>query len=282
MWILVNDGSSDNTEVVANDLLSLSDFPIMYLSKENGGKHSAFKVALDNTRTEYFQCMDDDDIFSPEAVNTYLSEWARIKKQGKDSEIGAIRTLTKYAGESGSIVSSRNFPLPTYGRVDMTTLECNFIRHIHMENWTCYLTAALRSVDLFPKNYWLHQQHKFFNEAIWQGCFARKYKCRYYYVCLREYNQDAPFSLIRSKKNYQHYMDMFINTKMLLDEQIDYYMLNPYSLFKSIAIISILRHKLKIPLKDLLYHTPSLLLKICYIISSFVSVLSPYPKISKE
>lgn len=88
--------------------------------------------------------------------------------------------------------------------------------------------------------------------------------------------------LVRSKKNYQHYMDMFINTKMLLDEQIDYCMLNPYSLFKSIAIISILRHKLKIPLKDLLYHTPSLLLKISYIISSFVSVLSPYPKISKE
>ena len=39
-WIIVDDGSSDDTETVVRGF-EPADFPIIYIKKENGGKHTA-------------------------------------------------------------------------------------------------------------------------------------------------------------------------------------------------------------------------------------------------
>lgn len=278
VWILVDDGSKDNTQDVARSILSRNQLPMLFISKSNGGKHSAFEVALSETNTEYFMCMDDDDIYSDQAVETYLSEWARIKQENKYDTIGAIRTLAQE--EDGTIVAGKAFDKSLLGRrIDQTTLVSNYIKHEFYENWTCYRTEALRSIDLFPKDYWMYEQHKFFSEGIWQGRFARKYQCRYYFVVLREYRHDTEFSIIRSNKSRQHYMDMFINTKISLDEQLDYIQKTPIILLKKIAIISILRIKLGISLNELLQHTGSSLLKLCYIVFTPIAFLFKKPQI---
>lgn len=280
VWILVNDGSTDNTDQVAIDLLNRNEIPILYISKTNGGKHLAFETAFNEVDSEYFMCMDDDDIYSPIAVETYLKEWGIIKNEGKYEIIGAIRTLTQES--NGRIVSSKTFDKSLLGkRIDQTTLESNYIRHEHFENWTCYRTEALRSIELFPKDYWMSQQHKFFSESIWQGRFARKYKCRYYLMVLREYRHDTETSIIRSNKSRQHYIDMFINTKMILDEQLDYLIKSPVQLIQDIAIVSILRNKLTIPFQELSVNTESFFLKIAYALLSPIAGLVKNPKIRK-
>lgn len=280
VWIVVNDGSKDNTEEIVLNILNKNEIPIMFISKANGGKHSAFEAAFNVTETEYFMCMDDDDIYSPDSVRTYLEEWQRIKEEGKFSVIGAIRTVTQE--EDGRIVSRKPFDKLLMGkRVDQTTLESNYIKKEGFENWTCYRTDALRNVDLFPDNYWMHNQHKFFSESIWQGRFARKYQCRYYYVILREYRHDTETSIIRSNKSRQHYIDMFINTKIILDEQLDYIRKSPKELLQDIAIVGILRHRLGISLHDLLRNTSSALLRTCYILSAPIACLVRKPKISE-
>ena len=275
VWILVCDGSTDNTDDVAKGLLSFEDFPMLYIKKENGGKHSAFKVGLENTRTEFFICMDDDDIYSSDSVAVFLEEWVHIKNEGKADVIGAIRTVVRK--KNGSYAS--NVPIQIGERCDINTLDRNYVQHIFQENWTCYNTEALKTIDLFPERYWLKDQHKFFLESIWQGRFARKYMCRYYNVCLREYTDDAETSLMRSNKSRNHYLNMFINNKMVLDEQLDYIVKTPVSLIKSILLISILRSKLNIPFRELLQHTKSFLLKTGYIMLYPVAWISRYPKI---
>lgn len=278
VWILVNDGSKDNTEEIANIILNKNELPILFISKPNGGKHSAFEAAFNETQTEYFMCLDDDDIYSYKAVETYLCEFARIKQENKNDIIGAIRTLSQE--ENGTIVAGKPFDESLLGsRIDQTTLESNYIKHEFYENWTCYRTEALRSIDLFPKDYWMHEQHKFFSESIWQGRFARKYQCRYYFVVLREYRHDTDFSILRSNKSRQHYVDMFINAKMIMDEQLDYLLKSPMILLKNIAIVGVLRHKLRISLNTLLHNTNSNLLKICYILSAPFALLIRNPKI---
>ena len=280
VWIVVNDGSKDNTDEVMKDILNKNELPILFISKPNGGKHSAFEAAFNEAKTEYFMCMDDDDIYSPEAVKTYLEEWDRIKEEGKFGTIGAIRTITQE--EDGSIVSIKSFDQSLLGsRKDQTTLESNYIHHEGFENWTCYRIEALRDIDLFPKNYWMHDQHKFFSEGIWQGRFARKYKCRYFFVTLREYRHDTQTSIIRSDKGRQHYVDMFINTKIILDEQLDYLKKSPKAFIQNLAIVSILRHKLGIPISDLLHNTQSALLKTCYVIIAPFACLACNPRIQK-
>ncbi len=95
VWVIVNDGSSDNTEEFVINILNKETLPVLLISKRNGGKHSAFKIALENCRTTYFQCMDDDDIYYPDAVQFYLDKWSEINLS-ENNNIGAIRTLSKY------------------------------------------------------------------------------------------------------------------------------------------------------------------------------------------
>lgn len=278
VWILICDGSVDNTLEVAKELLAREDFPFLFVYKDNGGKHSAFKIALENTVSEFFVCMDDDDKYKPEAADTFLREWGRITKEGRVEEIGAIRTLAQRA--DGSIVS--NVPMAMGQREDCSSLERNYNMHIIQENWTCYRTAALKAVDIFPKDYWLSDKHTFFLEGIWQGRFARKYKCRYYNVVLREYTDDAENSLIRAKKSRKHYLNMFINNKMLLDEQLDYIKKNPVDMIKKILLVGVLRNKLSLSLKELLRNTNSFFLKGSFILILPFCVLYPWPKIEKN
>lgn len=280
VWIVVNDGSKDNTDEVVCEILNKNEIPMLFISKANGGKHRAFEAAFKEVQTEYFMCMDDDDIYSSEAVRIFLGEWQKIKDENKYSAIGAIRTITKE--EDGSIVSRKLFDETLIGkRIDQTTLESNYIKHEWFENWTCYRTGALREVELFPKDYWMYEQHKFFSEGIWQGRFARKFQCRYYFVVLREYRHDTINSIIRSTKSRQHYVDMFINTKYTLDEQLDYIRKNPRVFIQDIAIVSVLRHKLEIPLSDLLRHTHSVLLKASYVLSAPFACLVRNPQIKE-
>ena len=46
VWLIIDDGSSDNTEeLVKNWQKENSDFTIEYVKKENGGMHTAHNVA---------------------------------------------------------------------------------------------------------------------------------------------------------------------------------------------------------------------------------------------
>lgn len=280
VWIIVDDGSKDNTVEIVKTLLERKDVPIKFISKQNGGKHSAFEVALENTETEYFVCMDDDDIYYEQATEVFLNEWKRISNEENKSHIGAIRTLTKADGKFVSNVPITDDMIGK--RMDCSTLEYRFKKKIVQENWTCYKVSALKSIDLFPKNYWLSEYHKFFNEGIWQGRFARSFQCRYYYICLEDYRHDTEFSLVRAKKTYQHYIDIFINSHMILNEQLDYYILDIKLLVQMVFIVSILRSKLEIPLGKLIKHTHRNFLKLTYIILYPIAWLSVSPKITKD
>ena len=273
VWIVVDDGSSDGTAAVMERIVSENKIPVKYLQKVNGGKHSAFKVALDNCFTPYFQCMDDDDIYAVNSVEFFLNEWKKIKEQGCNN-IGAIRTLT--VKKDGSIVSNFAIPDEDMGKeFDASTLEMNYVLHKRMENWTCYETEKLRSIDLFPTDYWMYSEHKFYSEGLWQGRFARKYECRYVNVALRTYCDDAPTNLTSKKvKSRQRYVDMFLNEKMINDEQLDYRKRNPKDLIKSVIIVDILSGYLGISVKELCRHTPSRLLKMAYVTASPVRLFS--------
>lgn len=212
--------------------------------------------------------MDDDDIYSEEAVEKYLNIWNEI---GNNPEIGAIRTLAKH--QNGKyVVSGCNIEDKIGTYEDCTTLEMNYIKHCHQENWTCYRTDALRNIDLFPHDYWLSESHTFFSEAIWQGRFARKYKCRYYYTCLRTYTSDAPESIIRSSKSKQHYLNMFINSKILLDEQYDYISKSSKQLVTNVLLVQFLRYHLKIKQRELIKNTKSTKIKLLYWIAYPISI----------
>lgn len=73
---LVDDGSKDNTWKV---LEQFKDHPnIKIFHKENGGKHTALNLALDNTTTEFFGCLDSDSFVHPQSLLRIMKTFERV------------------------------------------------------------------------------------------------------------------------------------------------------------------------------------------------------------
>lgn len=68
-WLIVDDGSTDNTQAAVS-AFSSDIFPIHYIKKENGGKHTAYNLALRHARGEFFLCVDSDDFLAPNAIES--------------------------------------------------------------------------------------------------------------------------------------------------------------------------------------------------------------------
>ena len=83
VWLIVDDGSTDNTAELVKDWMSKDNgFEIQYIYKENGGMHTAHNVAYRNIHTELNTCIDSDDALSENAVEKIINKWNQIKSRG--------------------------------------------------------------------------------------------------------------------------------------------------------------------------------------------------------
>lgn len=71
-WLIIDDGSKDDTEKVVSRLIKESPMNIRYYKKENGGKHTAHNMAADMASGKYFLCLDSDDYMNQDSINVLL------------------------------------------------------------------------------------------------------------------------------------------------------------------------------------------------------------------
>lgn len=89
VWLIVDDGSSDNTaDLVSEWQQKDNGFEIRYLYKENGGMHTAHNTAYENIDTELNVCIDSDDCLADGAVKKILLKWAEVRELGYAGLIG--------------------------------------------------------------------------------------------------------------------------------------------------------------------------------------------------
>ena len=76
VWLIVDDGSKDNTRELVNQWLSeTNEFEIKYFYKENGGLHTAYNIAVEHMNTELCVCIDSDDYPSHNCVELIKRCW---------------------------------------------------------------------------------------------------------------------------------------------------------------------------------------------------------------
>lgn len=79
IWLIVDDGSSDNTRELVYEWISEGLVSIEYIYKDNGGMHTAHNVAYRNIKTELNVCIDSDDRMASEAICSILNKWDSVK-----------------------------------------------------------------------------------------------------------------------------------------------------------------------------------------------------------
>lgn len=88
IWLIVDDGSTDNTAELVKEWQQRNEFEIRYIYKKNGGMHTAHNVAYENINTELNVCIDSDDELADGAVRKILEKWEKIKDQDYAGIVG--------------------------------------------------------------------------------------------------------------------------------------------------------------------------------------------------
>ena len=106
-WLIVDDGSSDNTEELVNKWIGEAFIQIRYIKQENGGKMKAHNTGTQNTDTELFFCVDSDDYIVESAVDIILNKWESLGISEKESLAGMVG----YRGISADVPIGNEFPI---------------------------------------------------------------------------------------------------------------------------------------------------------------------------
>ena len=74
-WVVVDDGSTDNTQELVQSFIEENKIKIKYIKQENGGKHVAHNTAVLNSQGELVVCLDSDDVLTENAVERAIAFW---------------------------------------------------------------------------------------------------------------------------------------------------------------------------------------------------------------
>jgi glycosyltransferase involved in cell wall biosynthesis len=73
IWLIIDDGSTDNTFELVNSFKKEDKIKIKYIYQKNKGKHAAHNKAVSVCNTALFFCVDSDDCLTNDAVEIILS-----------------------------------------------------------------------------------------------------------------------------------------------------------------------------------------------------------------
>jgi glycosyltransferase involved in cell wall biosynthesis len=95
VWLIVDDGSTDNTESLVKKWIKEDKIEIKYYKQKNGGKQRAHNKAVKLTDTDLFICLDSDDYFTKDAIEILLNSWNKIKDKNNIAGIIALKGVDK-------------------------------------------------------------------------------------------------------------------------------------------------------------------------------------------
>lgn len=78
-WLIIDDGSTDNTRQVVQPWIQEGKIEIRYVCKENGGLHTGYNKAIDLMDTELSICIDSDDYLTDDCIASVLGYWDENK-----------------------------------------------------------------------------------------------------------------------------------------------------------------------------------------------------------
>ena len=161
-WLIVDDGSIDDTEALIENFKKESIINIRYYKKSNGGKHTAINFGLQYAKGELFFIIDSDDVLAENALKIIKTHYQSIKNNDK---ICGIVGLSQYIDKQ-EIVG--DYFLKNDWEVSFADIYLKY--HLKGDKAVAFKTEVLRKYP-FPEK----QRIRFVFEAVVWHEMSKKY-----------------------------------------------------------------------------------------------------------
>lgn len=178
-WVVIDDGSIDNTENLIIKLKFENLIDINYIKKENGGKHTALNIGVEIAKYDYIFFVDSDDILPVNSISV-ICDKINLIKNNKD--------YNYIAGVCGSKAHLN-------GQLTGTTLNkdliCNYLEFRYLYKITGDKAEVFKKKILKEFKFPEFEGEKFCPEALVWNRIAQSYNMYFFddviYLC--EYQQ---------------------------------------------------------------------------------------------
>jgi glycosyltransferase involved in cell wall biosynthesis len=174
-WLIVDDGSKDDTKNVVESFKTEAKFPIRYFWKVNEGKPRARNFGVSKANGLLLFTLDDDDQIIPDALQRFHDHWLAIPEEIRDQFAG-IAGLCQ--DPKGNIVGTK-YPEDILDS-DMISIQYKF--KVLGEKSGFQRTDVMKEFP-FPE----FEGERFITEATVWHRIAQKYKTRFVNEAFRIY-----------------------------------------------------------------------------------------------
>lgn len=164
-WIVVDDGSTDETRSVVENFKQEASFPIKYLYTINGGKHRAINKGVQMAQGELFFIADSDDWLLEDSLEIVAKQSENIKNK---EQFGGICGVD--ISPSGHIIGSG---LPS-NIIDTNTMDIRYKFGVKGDLKEVFYTRVLKEFP-FPE---IDCENFCPEDLVWSR-IATKYQLRF-------------------------------------------------------------------------------------------------------
>lgn len=141
IWLVIDDGSTDNTKSLIEKWIAEEIIEIEYYNKDNGGMHTGYNMAYSLIRTELNVCIDSDDFLTDNAIESIVQFW---KKNGSKEYAGIVGLDATVDNK----ILGKKFPDELYN----STLEDLYYKyHITGDKKLVYRTDVVNEFLRYPE-----------------------------------------------------------------------------------------------------------------------------------
>lgn len=241
-WLIIDDGSTDDTESIVEEFKNNEIFEIRYERKKNGGKHTALNYAYSFISSPLTFIVDSDDKVTPDAIDTIVKTYNKFKNEDDLCGFSFLRGTPDggYLSDSGV----------KYDGLKATYVECRVNGSIGGDMAEVWYTRCLKEFP-FPE----FEGEKFLGEDVVWVRMSKKYKMRFFnnVIYISDYLDDG-LTKNRRRHNIQSpkgcicraetFLDSDSNLKTKIKSMLQYFIYGKFSNIKFSTLLFKSTHKL--------------------------------------
>ncbi|QRO13661.1 glycosyltransferase family 2 protein [Moraxella osloensis] len=225
-WIVIDDGSTDNTNFLFDNFVKENRIKINYIKKSNGGKHTALNLGIDLAIYEFIMFVDSDDYIPLNTIDVLITKLNYIKTLEEFEKLSGI--CGDNQDQNGRLIGT-----PSPNNKIMNYLDYRYKLKIKGDKSEIYRTKVLKEFK-FPE----FANEKFCPEALVWNRIAKYYDMFFFndIVYVRYYQKDGLTSKITEIRRKSPKSTLLYYKEFATNPKIPYY-------FRLRAVINYLRFK---------------------------------------